>query len=278
MIAYLTGAVMGHAYQWYTVALEWCPWGKLPLNTLAVIPARYGSTRFPGKPLALIAGKPMILWVYDRVSRVTGFDNVVVATDHPDIEAVVKAHGGQVVLTRPDHPSGSDRVWEAAQAYPQADFIFNIQGDEPLINPLYLEEAVAALSGHYQEVDIVTLSAPLGDLALMQDPNVVKVVTTPTLQALYFSRAAIPFARDPGQSEAHQALAKRHLGVYGYKRIALQRFVSLPPSPLECLEQLEQLRALEDGMRIMVLPVAEGAPGIDTPEDLKQLEALLASS
>lgn len=247
------------------------------LKTLAVIPARYGSTRFPGKPLALIGDKPMILWVYDRVRRVTGFDDVVVATDHPEIERVVKDYGGQVVLTDPNHPSGSDRVWEAAQAYPEAGLIFNVQGDEPLMNPIYLEEALAALSSHYHTVEMVTLCAPLEDLSLLGDPNVVKVVATPQNLALYFSRAAIPFARDPGQDALHQALAKRHLGVYGYTREALARFVSLPPSPLERLECLEQLRALEDGMRILVLPVAQASPGIDTPEDLKLVESLLLS-
>jgi len=217
----------------------------------------------------------MIQWVYERVSRVTGFDDVVVATDHPDIEAVIRSQGGNVMQTRPDHPSGSDRIWEVAQAYPEAQCIFNIQGDEPLVNPLYLEEAVAALSSHYHDVDIVTMCAPLGDLSLMNDPNVVKVVTTPAMQALYFSRASIPYARDPHQPQEHLALAKRHMGIYGYTRDALARFVALPPSPLEKLEQLEQLRAMEAGMKILVLPVAEASIGIDTPEDLAQLEALL---
>jgi len=235
------------------------------LKTLAVIPARYLSTRFPGKPLALIANKPMIQWVYERVSQVRTFDEVIVATDSPDIVAVITGIGGKASLTHSDHLSGTDRVWEIAEKIPEAPYVFNVQGDEPMIDPLHLEEASRLLENHHDSIDIVTLKAPIVSVEAFKDPNVVKVVTDTKGKALYFSRSPIP----------HGGVGYRHIGVYGYRREALSRFVSLPVSPLETTEKLEQLRALEAGMHLHVMEVEKAPIGVDTPEDLQHVQALL---
>jgi len=234
--------------------------------------------RFPGKPLALIAGKPMIQWVYGRVRKAQGFDEVIVATDSQEIAAVVAGFGGRVEMTRPDHPSGTDRVWEVAEKMPEATYIFNVQGDEPLIDPLYLEEACAVLQNHHGSIDIITLKAPIRDVGEFEDPHIVKVVTTQDGKALYFSRSPIPYGRDAVQSENVQAQSFRHIGVYGFTRDALQKFISLPISPLETLEKLEQLRALEAGMYIHALTVPQAPIGVDTPEDLQRIQPMFAQS
>ncbi len=210
----------------------------------------------------------MIQWVVERVRQVRGFTRVVVATDHPEIERAVLAAGGEVMITRPEHPSGTDRVWEVAQADECAEFIFNIQGDEPLINPHYLEDAIAFLKNHHEIADIVTLKAPVHTSDEIEDPNVVKVVTTADNQALYFSRAPIPYVRQPGDAASRMAHTYKHVGIYGFKRSALSRFVQLPVSPLENLEKLEQLRALEAGMTIYALPVPEAPRGGWIPRPL----------
>lgn len=246
------------------------------MSVIAVIPARYGSSRFPGKPLALIQGKPMIQWVYERVRRVTSFDDVIVATDDTRIYDTVKGFGGWVEMTAVDHPSGTDRVWEVVEPKFDAEYVFNIQGDEPLLNPLYLEDAIRQLKGHHGHVDIVTLKAPIHKWDDVMDPNVVKVVTNHKGHALYFSRAPIPFGRDEqAGSETWTEHVYRHVGLYGYTRAAIERFVGLSPSPLEQLEKLEQLRALEAGMTILALNIPEAPIGVDTPEDLARLETTL---
>lgn len=244
---------------------------------LAVIPARYASSRFPGKPLALICGKAMIQWVYERAQAASCFDAIVVATDHEDIQKAVEAFGGQAAMTSPDHASGTDRVWEVAERYPEATLIFNLQGDEPLMDPHYLEEAAQWLNGHHETIPMVTLKAPIQSLQELEDPNVVKVVTDTTGQALYFSRAPIPFHRDGWASGKPDVSAcYRHIGMYGFHRTALARFVQWPVSPLETLEKLEQLRALEAGIPIQVLTVAEAPLGVDTPEDLNRVISRMA--
>lgn len=217
----------------------------------------------------------MIQWVYDRARQVANFDAVIVATDDERIREAVEAFGGSVRMTGSHHVSGTDRVWEVAQAWPDAAIIFNIQGDEPLMNPHYLEEATRFLKAHHEEVDIVTLKAPIQSLPELEDPNVVKVVTSERDQALYFSRAPIPFVRDAASDIERLSHAYRHIGVYGFQRPALERFVSLPVSPLEASEKLEQLRALEAGMRISALSVSKAPLGVDTPEDLAAVQALI---
>lgn len=247
----------------------------LSVSVIGVIPARYASSRFPGKPLALIAGRPMIQWVYEQAQKAPSFEAVIVATDDERIREAVEAFGGQVMMTSPHHASGTDRVWEVAQQHPNAQYVFNIQGDEPLMNPDYLEEAIQFLKFHHDHADIITLKVPLGDVTEREDPNVVKVVTSHNGKALYFSRAPIPFARDAADGELQQAHSFRHIGVYGFTRQALEQFVGLPMSPLEQIEKLEQLRAMEAGMQIYAITVPQAPLGVDTPEDLEKVQAAL---
>jgi 3-deoxy-manno-octulosonate cytidylyltransferase (CMP-KDO synthetase) len=252
------------------------------LAIVAIIPARFGSTRLPGKPLSDIQGKPMIQHVYERASRAACLDRVLVATDHERIAAAVLAFGGEVVMTSPAHASGTDRLAEVAQAI-DAEVVVNVQGDEPLLDPLAIETAVAAIKAD-PEVPMATLSLPLTDPEEMLSPSVVKVVVDEAGDALYFSRSPIPFVRsaagDP-QGRARAAmdlgLARKHVGLYVYRREALMRFAALPASPLEEAEELEQLRALHHGMRIRVAPLRAGAWGlaVDTPQDLERVRALL---
>jgi 3-deoxy-manno-octulosonate cytidylyltransferase (CMP-KDO synthetase) len=225
----------------------------------------------------------MIQWVYERVKSASCFDKVIVATDDHRIEQCVKDFGGEVEMTRSDHASGSDRVWEVAEKYPQAVYVFNIQGDEPLINPLFLEEAVGFIKNHHEKVDIVTLKSPLHDLHEFEDPNIVKVVSAEDGRALYFSRAPIPYRREPETSESKTSREApqwgyRHVGIYGFKRSSLQQFVQLPVSPLEMSEKLEQLRAMEAGLKLYCLTIPEAPIGVDTPADLLTIQKLLESS
>ena len=265
-----------------------------PPHTLAIIPARYGSTRFPGKPLALLGGKPMILWVVERVNQVKAFDRVVVATDDMRILDCVTQAGYQAVMTGDHHTCGTNRIWEALELLsrdPQAtppDFVFNIQGDEPLIDPGCLEEAVHRLHLNNEKrnvstpepswvpIDIITLKTPLGSADERANPNVVKVVTNQADRALYFSRSPIPYDRQYAWPD-NCPFGYGHVGVYGFRVDSLKRFVQQPPSPLEELEQLEQLRALDMGMIIDVMTIAKAPKGIDTPEDLIVLETFLAN-
>lgn len=237
---------------------------------VCAIPARYASTRLPGKPLLAIAGRPMIEHVYRRVEQARGLTRVVVVTDDLRIAEAVSGFGGEVEMTPPECASGTDRIAHAARAW-TADAVVNVQGDEPLIDP----EGISAIARHlaeHPEDAVVTLAAPAlpGEL---DNPNAVKVVLDREGYALYFSRSAIPYARQAGG-----ATPLKHIGIYGYQRQALLRLAGLPPTPLEISESLEQLRALENGIRIRVLPARLASPGVDTREDLERVERLLAAS
>ena len=238
------------------------------VGIVGAIPARYDSTRRPGKPLVPIAGRPMIEHVYRRAALARGLDRVVVLTDDERIAAAVAGFGGEYEMTPPECASGTDRIAHAARGW-KARAVVNIQGDEPLIDPA----AVSALAQHlaaFPEDEVVTLAAP-ASAEEIDNPNAVKVVLDRAGYALYFSRSAIPYARQSGG-----ATPLKHLGIYGYQRQALLRLAGLPPTPLEISESLEQLRALENGIRIRVLAVQKASPGVDTREDLERVERLLA--
>ena len=249
----------------------------LPRNPVIVIPARLAATRLPGKPLADIAGSAMIVHVWRRAVE-AAVGPVVVACAEAEIAAVVRAAGGRAVLTRPDHPSGSDRVFEAVEAIDPDrahDAVVNLQGDLPTIDPAAIRAVLTPLAD--PEVDIATVAAVIADAAERDDPNVVKAVAAfdetaagprPRIaRALYFSRAAVPAGDGP---------LYHHIGLYAFRRAALARFVRLPPGRLERRERLEQLRALEAGMRIDVALVDTAPRGVDTPADLARARAILA--
>ena len=238
-----------------------------------LIPARMAASRLPGKPLLDIAGLPMIVHVLRR-AEAAGIGRVAVATDTPDIAVAVMAHGGQAVMTRADHPSGSDRIFEALSKLDpegEADIIVNLQGDFPTIQPDNIRSVLAPLND--PAVDIATLAARIHTEEEATNPNVVKAVGSPVspgrLRALYFTRATAPWGDGPRY---------HHIGLYAYRRAALERFVSLPPSPLEQQEKLEQLRALEAGMRIDIGIVDTVPRGVDTPADLETARQILAKS
>lgn len=239
-------------------------------RTVVVIPARYASTRFPGKPLALIAGRPMIEWVYRRAKAATSVDEVLVATDDPRIAQAVAGFGGRAVMTDPDLPSGTDRVAAALRGV-EADLVINVQGDEPVLPSRVIDALVAAMRASQAEMG--TVAVPLGlTSAEFKNPNVVKVVVNHQGLALYFSRAQIPYPRD-GQAACE---ALWHWGIYAYRREFLEQYISWPPSRLEQCEKLEQLRALENGVRIQVIIEREAqSAGVDVPEDVAKVEALL---
>jgi len=237
---------------------------------LVIIPARMASTRLPGKPLAMIAGVPMIVQVMRRAME-AAIGRVIVATDTNEIAEAVTNAGGEAVMTRADHPSGSDRIFEAlnhADPNGKAGIIVNVQGDLPTIAPDTIRAALTPLDD--PAVDIATLATQITDPHERENPNVVKVVGTPLtasrLRALYFTRATAPYGEGP---------LYHHIGLYAYRRAALARFVALPPSPLEMREKLEQLRALEAGMRIDVALVGGVPLGVDTPEDLEKARRIL---
>ncbi len=238
------------------------------MSTLVVIPARLGATRLPRKPLRLLGGQPIIVRVWERVCAMGLDARVVVATDADEVASVCRAAGAEVAITRADHPSGTDRVAEVARmpAYAAATVIVNVQGDEPYINPDAVKGAAALVeSGRFPLGTAACPAAP----EILANPAVVKVVTASDGRALYFSRAPIPFLREEADTPVRDALLRQHLGVYAYTPAALQRWVSLPPHPLESVERLEQLRALADGLAMGVAHVAavQGG-GIDTEEDL----------
>jgi 3-deoxy-manno-octulosonate cytidylyltransferase (CMP-KDO synthetase) len=243
------------------------------MRTLIVIPARLASSRLPNKPLAEIGGVPMIVHAWRR-AETAGVGRTVVATDSEDVVAVVRKAGGEAVMTRADHASGSDRVFEAVtQVDPRAEFdtILNLQGDLPALEASLLHECLAPLAE--EGPDIATIGAEIVDEAERTNPNSVKVIGTPTavprrLRALYFTRATAPWGEGP---------LFHHFGMYAYRRPALERFVSLPPSPLEVREKLEQLRALENGMRIDVTLVDTMPIEVNTPEDLAVARRILAA-
>ena len=242
-------------------------------RNLIVIPARMQASRLPGKPLADINGEPMIVHVWRR-GMAAEAGRVVVASDAEEILAAVRAAGGEAVMTRTDHQSGSDRVFEAVSridADADAEFIVNLQGDLPTLDPKLVAACLAPLAE--KGPDISTLAAAIGEASERTNPNVVKVVGTPLaadrLRALYFTRATAPHGEGP---------LYHHIGIYGYRRFALERFISMPPSYLEKREKLEQLRALEGGMRIDVAIVDTVPLGVDTPADLDRARQLLAAS
>lgn len=241
-----------------------------------VIPARYASQRLPAKPLADIAGKPMVVRVVER-AQLSRAASVVVATDHADIAEAVRAHGHRAVLTREDHPSGTDRIAEVAalSGWGEDDIVVNVQGDEPLIEPELIRRVAHELSLD-AEAAIATASHAISEAADFFNPNVVKVVCDGRNRALYFSRAPIPWARDAfarSRDELPPGLAaQRHIGLYAYRVGFLARYAELAPAPQEQLESLEQLRALWHGYRIRVATdVSAPAPGVDTPEDLERV-------
>ncbi len=243
------------------------------MKLIGVIPARYASTRFPGKPLHLIAGRPLIQRVVERCRLAKSLSDVVVATDDARI-AEVASKFATVELTRGDHPSGTDRIAEVAGRI-AADGYINIQGDEPLMDPAVIEAVAAALVGQ----EMSTAATPIKELSEFENPNVVKVVVGATGRALYFSRYAIPFLRDHAERPARERLAAfpflKHLGIYGYRRPTLLRLVTFPVSPLEAAEKLEQLRALENGIAIAVARVNHDSVGVDVPGDVARVERLL---
>jgi len=239
------------------------------IEVIAVIPARYGSTRFPGKVLADLGGKPVIRHVYDRVSRASSVSRVYVATDDETIAAAVSGFGGEAVMTSPDHPSGTDRVAEAASIV-GVDIVVNVQGDEPLIDPELIDAVVEKIRSD-NGIVCSTAAVPIASEEEYRNPNAVKMVIDSAGRALYFSRSPIPCYRDGGFDGA-----LLHVGIYCFRRSFLAEYASLGESPLERSERLEQLRILEHGLRIGVVVTGYRSAGIDTPADLERIRALMA--
>ena len=240
-------------------------------KAVGIIPARWASTRFPGKPLHLIANKPLLRHVWERCRQSKKLDAIIIATDDMRIASAAFDWGAEVAMTSPSHQSGTDRIAEVARKTTQFDFIINIQGDEPLIDPKLIDDVVAKLRSD-RKIDIVTAAHPFEDAAEASSPHQVKVIVDLNGNALYFSRYAIPFPRN--RSAPIKYL--RHPGIYGFRRKALLDFVKWKPTPLERAESLEQLRALENGVKVHVLVTKHGSPGVDTPADAKALEQKLA--
>src|SRR6059036_2042444 len=243
------------------------------MKVLGLIPARYASTRFPGKPLALIAGKPLIQRVVEQCRKAKSLNEVIVATDDARIADVAKKFC-RVEMTRADHPSGSDRIAEVATRC-ECDAVVNIQGDEPLIDPAVID----AVAGALVQSEMSTAATPIKNLAEYDNPNVVKVVVNAAGRALYFSRRTIPYLREAASRSVSEQLAAfpflKHLGIYGYRRETLLRLVKFPVSPLEAAEKLEQLRALENEVHIGVVKVNYDSVGVDLPSDVARVEDLL---
>lgn len=248
------------------------------MKFIAIIPARYASTRFPGKPLADLGGKPMIQWVYENTRQ--SLDAVIVATDHPDIEAAVNNFGGKVLMTSPDHPSGTDRCAEVVEILRKKgesyDVALNIQGDEPFIRNTHLSLLMNAFKK--EDTQIATLAKVIEDPHALFDPNIVKVVRKKDGTALYFSRSPVPHQRNRPESEWYSGFKYlKHLGMYAYRTEVLSRITRLKTSPLEQVESLEQLRWLESGYSIYVDITTEVSLGIDTPEDLEKAREFISS-
>jgi 3-deoxy-manno-octulosonate cytidylyltransferase (CMP-KDO synthetase) len=241
------------------------------LRVVVVIPARYGSTRLPGKPLVSLAGKPMIQRVYERARMAHRVDRVIVATDDDRIVKAVEAFGGEARMTRPDHRTGTERVAEVA-AHIEGGIFVNVQGDEPLLDPAAVDTAVNALLEE-PAASISTVATPIKKPADIMDPNVVKTVLDFDGNALYFSRAPIPWVRDTASKVQVRHL--KHLGLYVFQRDVLLEFPTLPQGDLERIEQLEQLRWLENGWKIRVAEVQHDAVSVDVPEDVARVEKLL---
>lgn len=239
------------------------------MKILCVIPARYASTRLPGKPLADIAGKPMIQRVYEQAKKALRPAMVLVAADHPLVADAVTGFGGEVMMTSTNHPTGTDRLAEVARAFPGFDVIINVQGDEPLIEPAVIDQLAAAFA---EEPDLLMATLKTkADEAEYNNPNAVKVVTGLNDYALYFSRSLLPYPRvRPENFNVY-----KHIGIYAYRRDFLLTYAALAPTPLEKAESLEQLRALEHGYRIKVLETSFKPVGVDTPEDLEKVRTIL---
>ena len=240
-------------------------------RVVIVIPARYGSTRLPGKPLVMLAGKPMVQRVYERAKIAKSASRVIVATDDQRIVKAVEAFGGEARMTRPDHRTGTERIAEVA-AHSEGDVFVNVQGDEPLLDPQAVDTAVNSLLED-PPAAISTVAVPIKTPGDIMDPNVVKTVLDFDGNALYFSRAPIPWVRD---TTAHQVVRHlKHLGLYVFQRDALLEYPTLPRGELERIEQLEQLRWMENGWKIRVAEVEHDAVSVDVPEDVARVEKLL---
>ncbi|MBP2627235.1 MAG: 3-deoxy-manno-octulosonate cytidylyltransferase [Firmicutes bacterium] len=237
------------------------------MNILCIIPARYSSTRLPGKPLAEIAGKPMIQHVYERAVLAKRPGQVIVATEHELVYETVQNFGGQVMLTSADHLTGTDRLAEVAGRFPEVDLIINVQGDEPLIPPEIIDQLAGAFDGSH-DLQMATLMTEM-DESEYNTPSAVKVITDLQGYALYFSRSLIPFPRNDTGIPIY-----KHIGIYAYRRDFLLKYAKLSPAPLEVTESLEQLRALEHGYRIKVLKTDFKSIGVDTMEDLEKVNLL----
>lgn len=243
-------------------------------KVLVVIPARYGSSRFPGKALADLEGRPLIVATVANARRMHAVQDIVVATDDERILKVVVAAGFHAEMTG-SHPTGTDRIGELASRQPEAEIILNLQGDEPLLDPRSADRLVETMLAD-PSIDIGTLAHPFASSDDWQNPNKVKVLVDQDRKALYFSRACVPGIFPGSEAESYKH-ALRHVGVYAFRRKALERFLALPASPLEQAEGLEQLRALENGMTIKVLTIEEEPVGVDTPEDLEKVKHILRS-
>ncbi len=236
-----------------------------------VIPARWASVRFPGKPLHLLAGKPLVQHVWERCREARRVPRALIATDDERIAAAATGFGAEVILTSPDHPTGTDRLAEVARKLPDIRALINVQGDEPLVDPALIERLATELRQE-RALEMITAASPFGPADDPENPNQVKVVLDRAGNALYFSRAPIPHQRESG---GFCAARYRHLGIYGYSSAFLHKFVTWQPTDLEMTERLEQLRALEYGTRIRVLLTEHFSLGVDTPEDARAAEKLL---
>lgn len=261
-------------------------------KVIAIIPARYDSVRLPGKPLLEIAGKPMICWVVERALAARNIERAIVATDDRRVfQAVINA-GYEAVITRADHVSGTDRIAEVVESIQDAEVIVNLQGDEPLVSPETLERAVDELisesRGNDDHVGIVTTWEPIEDPSEVLNPDVVKIVVDEYEKAIYFSRSPVPYPRDAVRTHGSLAAAlradvsilggfRKHTGLYVYRRDVLIQFTKWPQSRLESLEALEQLRALENGVRIKAIKASSSSIGVDTPADLERVRALVGT-
>ena len=239
------------------------------VKAVGIIPARWASTRFPGKPLHPIAGKPLLQHVWERCQRAKSLTSVIIATDDMRIAEAAFGWGAEIALTPAEHQSGTDRAAEVVVGNEEFTHVINIQGDEPLIDPKLIDRLVREMKKD-RAVEMITAAHPFHRLEDIASPHQVKVVIDRNGDALYFSRSAIPFLRDAGAKATHL----RHQGIYGYSRELLLRLVRWKPSPLERAESLEQLRALENGVKIRVLVAKAGSPGVDTPEDAATLERM----
>jgi len=241
------------------------------MKVVGIIPARFEATRFPGKPLAKILGKPMIQWVYERAKKSSCLEALMVATDSQEIYQQVKSFGGEVVLTSNKHQSGTSRVAEVAEQL-DVEIIVNIQGDEPLISPHAIDEAIKPLLTD-PDIYMATLKHKITDKNELSNPNIVKVVTDKNDFALYFSRALIPFINPPFPADIY-----KHIGLYVYRKDFLLKLVQLPPTTIEQVEKLEQLRVLENGYKIKVIKTNYYSIGVDTEKDLEKVSKILAKS